>query len=113
MKHKYQKIIKGWEKKLFGYNNRGIVTFSEGCGLVKEQFAVCHNCGQSVRGKKAKDWMFGHIECPKPNGEYLKNDVTPKKIRNVISQLLEKQRKADMALIEEAISIMQEAVKGK
>jgi len=75
--------IPQWQKELFGFNERGIVEYTEHL-----QFAKCINCGAQIQGKEAKDWMFGHIGCPKPNGEFLRNNVTPEKIRNVIKQEL-------------------------
>ena len=69
-------------QELIGYNNRGIVELRE------NEFARCKNCGATRKGKKANDWMFGHPNCPKPDGEYIKNDVTPEKLRRIISNII-------------------------
>lgn len=74
-------------KKIIGINNRGIVEFSDHPDD-KYKFAVCLNCGAKVEGKESKKWMFGHIGCPKPNGEYIKNDLTPKKLKAFMLELV-------------------------
>ncbi len=67
-------------KELIGYNDRGIV-IANICKPSKYSIARCENCGAVIKGTKAIKWQFGHIGCPKPNGEYIKNDLTPKKLK--------------------------------
>jgi hypothetical protein len=72
------------EKELIGYNDRGIVEYWE-----DRQYAKCTNCGEEVKGKASKDWMFGHKGCKKPIGYFVRNDITVEKIRKSIVLLLE------------------------
>lgn len=71
-----EEIIKKFRDKFIGFNDRGIVYYSDGLAVTNfsTPTATCRNCGASVNGKEAKEWQFGHIGCPKPNGYYLKND---------------------------------------
>lgn len=69
------------EDMLIGFNDRGIVHYVEntyyGKGLKSPPpYAKCDNCGFEAKGKKAEDMMFGHKNCPKPNGYYIKQNFT-------------------------------------
>ena len=84
-------IIKQMEKELFGYNDRGIVSYSDGLAIsgYMTPHAICNNCGFSAKGEEAKEMMFGHKGCPKPNGKFIRNDVTVEKLEKSIRTLLE------------------------
>src|SRR3989304_4037330 len=49
--------------------------------------ATCRNCGATAKGEKAKEWQFGHINCPKPNGYFLRNDFTVQDLIDTVSQV--------------------------
>jgi hypothetical protein len=67
-----------WEK-LTDYNDRGIVSYWE-----EMKYAKCENCGLIINGKKAKEMQFGHIGCPKPNGYYIRQDLTVEDLKKYL-----------------------------
>lgn len=84
-----------WEKELLGFNDRGIVDLmatSEGTWEGR-----CRNCGEILKGLKHQ---FGHVGCSNPNGEYIKNDVTPEKLRKIISLALQQERQRIMEILD-------------
>ena len=78
--------VKRMRDKLIGFNGRGVVYYYDGLAITGNMIpnAICKNCGASVEGEKAKEWRFGHIGCPKPNGEYLRNDFTANDLRDFL-----------------------------
>lgn len=70
-----QQTRKEFDSKVMGFNDRGIVEYDEA-----NSFAHCLNCGKTLKGPLANEWMFGHKGCEKPNGAYIPNDMTPEKL---------------------------------
>lgn len=91
------------EKEIFGFNDRGIVSYYEPMFKHELDRASCNNCGEEIKGEEAKTWKFGHVGCPKPNGEYLRTDITPEKLRKVISDLLLLERQKCLAEVREKV----------
>lgn len=86
-----------WRKELserfVGFNDRGIVYYSDGLAVTgyRTPTAVCRNCGAEAKGEEAKKWQFGHVGCPKPNGEFLRNDFEAKDLKEFIERTLSSQ----------------------
>lgn len=96
-----------WEKEIFGFNNRGMVDYISGITPTgyHSASAICKNCGAKAKDTKEADkWQFGHPNCPKPNGEYIKNNITAKRLREIISQLLSTQHQELIKEIIEGLS---------
>lgn len=96
------------EKELFGYNDRGIVSYSDGLAIsgYMTPHAICNNCGFSAKGEEAKEMMFGHKGCPKPNGKFIRNDVTVEKLEKSIRTLLESFGEEIINKLEEEINVV-------
>jgi len=80
------KAVGGLRDKFIGFNDRGIVYYSD--GLMATGYttpsACCINCGAKAKGEKARKWQFGHVGCPKPNGDYLRNDFTTNDLKDFL-----------------------------
>ena len=93
LKENHPTKTKSWEKdilgKFIGFNDRGIVYYSDGLAVTgyTTPMATCRNCGATAKGEKAKEWQFGHINCPKPNGYFLRNDFTVQDLIDTVSQV--------------------------
>lgn len=88
-----EKKLKEFDEKFLGNNTRGIVTFEEGLGGVNYHKAICNNCGKTFKGNEADKMIFGHIGCPKPNGQYIKNDTSPEKLKSFLQSAIVEARK--------------------
>jgi len=92
-------------ESLIGFNDRGIVEYSEGqAGLGflihGEWGGVCKSCGKKFQGKKEIETIrFGHVDCPSPDGKYLRNDITPEKIEKALDDYAK-------AAVEEATTVV-------
>ena len=85
-----QKIKEEFNRKFTGFNDRGIVEYSDGMAITHfaTPIATCLNCGQTAKGENAKKWMFGHIGCKKPNGLFLLNSLKYEELWNFIEQAI-------------------------
>jgi hypothetical protein len=101
--------------KFIGFNDRGIVYYSDGLAVTgyTTPTATCRNCGATAKGEKAKEWQFGHINCPKPNGYFLRNDFTAQDLIDAFSQVrtqaIEEERKRVVEEIREKIKELKES----
>lgn len=73
------------EEEIIGFNDRGIVELHAASGY-------CRNCGEEFDSQHLSDLVFGHVGCPKPQGEYIPNNLTPKKLKDFIATELQKAR---------------------
>jgi len=105
MKQIKQEILKEFDKKFTGNNDRGIVLYSDGCvsNRYTTPYAICNNCGMEFKDEEAKKMIFGHIGCKKSNGKYFKNTVTYKQVKSFLSQALDKAIKKALEEVREKV----------
>jgi len=115
MKNKTQKEREEFIKEFFGFSPKGIVDYISGRTPTgyHSASAICNNCGAKAKDtKQADEWQFGHPDCPKPNGLYVRNDVGAEDIvKYHLEALSQKEEEVRREVLEEVKEYQIQVVK--